>query len=105
VALSTPQFLLRRKTPLEGWPSTNEVVVEIDIERSRHGPNQWRGFFAGILPEQMGQSCWRRSRHSGESDVLRGAAAAENHAEVFATDYSYRSATMGSSLIARRAGM
>ena len=28
----------------------------------------------------------------------------ENHAEVFVSDYSYRSATMGSTLAARRAG-
>ena len=29
----------------------------------------------------------------------------ENHAEVFVSDYSYRNATMGSTLAARRAGM
>jgi len=28
----------------------------------------------------------------------------DNHAEVFVTDYSYRSATMGSTFAARRAG-
>jgi hypothetical protein len=28
----------------------------------------------------------------------------ENHAEVFVSDYSYRSATMGSTFAARRAG-
>jgi hypothetical protein len=41
---------------------------------------------------------------SGASRVLPCEDEGENHAEVFVSDYSYRSATMGSTFAARRAG-
>ena len=58
---------------------------------------------SGYLPGCNGSGDWSRATNV-TSRTISAPRLHENYAEVFVSDYSYRSATMGSTFAARRAG-